>query len=135
MRPSGDIQVFSPEEVWAKLRPAVTDPKRIRRTDPGTPEVCNIYHLHRAFNSEQTVEEVAAQCRSAGWGCLDCKRVLFEGMERTLAPMRERAAEIRGTPGRVEAVLRAGAAAARSIAHETLRSVKHMMGLDAGLLS
>ncbi len=124
-----------PDDVWAKLRPAVTDPKRIRRTDPGTPEVCNIYHLHRAFNPEQTVEHVAVQCRAAGWGCLDCKRVLFEGMERTLVPIRERAAEIRASPGRIEEVLRGGAAAARAIARETLRSVKHMMGLDAGLLS
>ncbi len=119
-----------PDAVWAKLRPAVTDPKRIRRTDPGTPEVCNIYHLHRAFNSEQTVEEVAVQCRSAGWGCLDCKRVLFEGMERTLAPIRERAAEIRGTPGGVERILHDGAKKARRIARRTLKDVKRRMGLQ-----
>ena len=65
----------TPEEVWAKLRPAMTDPARVRRTDPGTPEVCNIYHLHKAFNDEATVEHVAVQCRTAGWGCIDCKKV------------------------------------------------------------
>src|SRR5215475_945413 len=66
----------SPESIWAKLRPAVTDPKRIKKTDPGTPEVCNIYHLHKAFSPTTTVEHVAVQCRSAGWGCIDCKKVL-----------------------------------------------------------
>jgi tryptophanyl-tRNA synthetase len=125
----------SPEEIWAKLRPAVTDPKRVRRTDPGTPEVCNIYHLHQAFNPESTVEVVAERCRTAGWGCLDCKKVLFEGMERLLAPMRARAADIRSRPGHVEEVLGDGAATARRVARDTIRDVKEIMGLapDAGL--
>ncbi len=125
----------SPDEIWAKLRPAVTDPKRVRRTDPGTPEVCNIYHLHKAFNPESTVELVAERCRSAGWGCLDCKKVLFEGMELTLAPMRARAADIRSRPGHVEEVLGDGASTARRVARDTLREVKEIMGLaaDAGL--
>src|SRR5687768_1794183 len=73
-----------PEDVWAKLRPAVTDPARVKRTDPGTPEVCNIFHLHRAFSPPQTVAHVATQCRTAGWGCIDCKKVLHESMEREL---------------------------------------------------
>jgi tryptophanyl-tRNA synthetase len=124
-----------PEEIWAKLRPAVTDPKRVHRTDPGTPEVCNIYHLHRAFNPPDTVEHVAVQCRSAGWGCIDCKRVLFDGMERTLAPIRARATEIRARPERVTEVLHDGAASARRRADATLREVKSRMGLDAGPLS
>src|SRR5207302_2488504 len=71
----------SPEAIWAKLRPAVTDPKRIRRTDPGTPEVCNIYHLHKGFSPPATVEHVAAQCSTAGWGCIDCKKVLADSIE------------------------------------------------------
>jgi tryptophanyl-tRNA synthetase len=119
----------SSDQIWEKLRPAVTDPKRVRRTDPGTPEVCNIYHLHKALNPPETVTMVAAQCRSAGWGCIDCKRVLLEGLERTLAPIRQRAAGIRGRPQYVDEVLGDGAAAARRIARETLREVKEMMGL------
>ena len=80
-----------PASIWEKLRPAATDPARVRRTDPGTPEVCNIYHLHKAFSPPATVEHVAVQCRTAGWGCLDCKKVLHESMEKELTPIRARA--------------------------------------------
>ena len=118
-----------PEDVWKKLRPAVTDPKRVRREDPGTPEVCNIYHLHKAFSSPATVEHVAQQCSSAGWGCIDCKKVLHESMELELVPIRARAAELRDAPARVTEALDAGAERAQSIARETLREVKDVMGL------
>jgi len=119
-----------PDAVWEKLRPAVTDPKRIKRTDPGTPEVCNIYHLHKAFSAPETVEHVAQQCSTAGWGCIDCKRVLFESMERDLVPIRRRAEELRSNPKRVEEALAAGAAACRVLARETMSVVRKRMGLD-----
>jgi tryptophanyl-tRNA synthetase len=117
-----------PEEVWKKLRPAVTDPKRIKRTDPGTPEVCNIYHLHKAFSPPETVEHVAVQCSTAGWGCIDCKRVLFESMEKELVPIRRRAEELRRDPSKVDAVLAAGATHCRALATETMRGVRERMG-------
>jgi tryptophanyl-tRNA synthetase len=118
----------SPESIWSKLRPAVTDPKRIRRTDPGTPEVCNIYHLHRAFSAPQMVQHVAVQCSTAGWGCIDCKKVLAESMERELAPIRARAAELGATPQLVEDVLSAGADRCRDLAHQTMDVVRDRMG-------
>ena len=118
----------APEAIWQKLRPAVTDPKRVRRTDPGTPEVCNIYHLHAAFSAPAVVEEVAVNCRTAGWGCIDCKKVLFESMTRELAPIRERATAIRENPGRVEDVLAEGAAKAAEVASGTMAEVKSRMG-------
>jgi tryptophanyl-tRNA synthetase len=118
-----------PDSVWAKLRPAVTDPKRIRRTDPGTPEVCNIYHLHKAFSDGATVERVAHECSTAGWGCIDCKRVLFESLMRELQPMRERAAELRAHPEWVDHILAEGTARSRALARETLGEVKQRMGL------
>jgi tryptophanyl-tRNA synthetase len=119
----------SPESIWEKLRPAVTDPKRVRRTDPGTPEVCNIYHLHKAFSSPATVEHVAVQCRTAGWGCIDCKRVLHESMEKELAPIRARAKEIAANPKKVADSLVKGAEQAREIASTTMKTVKDKMGL------
>ncbi len=118
-----------PESVWEKLRPAVTDPARVRRTDPGTPEVCNIYHLHRAFSPPDVVANVETQCRTAGWGCIECKKVLFEHMNKELAPIRARSVEIRARPEIVDQVIGDGAATARRVASETMREVKLRMGL------
>ena len=116
-----------PKATWEKLRPAVTDPARIRRTDPGTPEVCNIYHLHKAFSPAATVEHVAVQCSTAGWGCIDCKRVLHENMEQELAPIRARALGMKRES--LAEVLGDGSARARRIAGDTMREVKERMGL------
>jgi len=119
-----------PASIWEKLKPAVTDPKRVRRTDPGTPEVCNIYHLHKAFSPPATVEHVAVQCRTAGWGCIDCKKVLHQSMEKELAPIRARAKEIAGNPDKMKKDLSRGAEHARSVASATMREVKQKMGLS-----
>ena len=118
----------SPDSIWAKLRPAVTDPKRIKRTDPGTPEVCNIYHLHKAFSPVATVEHVATQCTTAGWGCIDCKKVLAASIETELVPIRARAAELEANPKRVDDALAAGAAKCRRLARETMDVVRDRMG-------
>ena len=118
-----------PEAIWEKLRPAVTDPARVRRTDPGTPEVCNIYHLHRAFSPPDVVAHVETQCRTAGWGCIECKKVLFEHLNAELTPIRRRAEEIRARPEIVDEVAGDGAETARRVAGETMREVKVRMGL------
>jgi len=118
-----------PASIWEKLRPAVTDPARVRRTDPGTPEVCNIFHLHKAFSPPATVEHVAVQCRTAGWGCIDCKKVLHESMEKELAPIRARAKQIAGNPRKLSDTLAAGADHASTIARQTMGEVKTKMGL------
>ena len=118
----------SPEEIWEKLRPAATDPARVTRKDPGTPELCNIYSLHQFFSDPATVAEVAQKCRTAGWGCLDCKRRLADAMSATLAPIRSQAVELKQTPQRVDGILARGAERAREIARETLRETKRRMG-------
>ena len=117
------------EQVWAKLRPAATDPARMRRTDPGTPEVCNIYHLHKGFSAPETVQTVALNCSTAGWGCIDCKKVLHQSIETELTPIRRRAEEIAARPAIVDDALASGAAKARVIARETMGEVKERMGL------
>jgi tryptophanyl-tRNA synthetase len=118
-----------PASIWKKLRPAVTDPARVRKTDPGTPEVCNIYHLHRAFSPPDVVSHVETQCRTAGWGCIECKKVLFENVNTELTPIRTRAAEIRSQPELVDQVAGDGALTARRVAAVTMREVKDRMGL------
>jgi tryptophanyl-tRNA synthetase len=117
-------------EIWAKLRPAVTDPKRIKRTDPGTPEVCNIYHLHKAFSPPETVQHVAEQCSTAGWGCIDCKKVLAGSIETELVPIRTRAERLAQDAGLVDDALASGATKARLLARETMRGVRDRMGFE-----
>ncbi len=119
----------SPDEIWQKLRPAKTDPARVTKKDPGTPEICNLYHLHQYFSPPETVELVAQNCRGARWGCLDCKRVLADNMIATLAPIRERALALQAQPARVDQILGDGAATARRLAGETMREVRARMGL------
>ncbi|HWN17720.1 MAG TPA: tryptophan--tRNA ligase [Gemmatimonadales bacterium] len=118
----------TPEEIWQKLRPAKTDPARVTRKDPGNPEICNIYHLHKYFSPRETVSVVAENCRGAKWGCLDCKRVLADNMIATLAPIRERALQLQGAPDRVDEILAEGAATARRRASETMGEVRDRMG-------
>lgn len=118
----------TPEEIWQKLRPAMTDPARKTRKDPGNPEVCNIFALHRHFSPPETVEQVAVNCRTAAWGCLDCKKVLAENMTATLAPLRERTVELSADPGRVDQILGDGAVTAAGSAAETMAGVEERMG-------
>ncbi|MBY0488898.1 MAG: tryptophan--tRNA ligase [Gemmatimonadaceae bacterium] len=125
----------SDDEIWQKLRPAVTDPARVRKTDPGNPDVCNIFQLHKAFNDEATQAHVAQQCRSAGWGCMDCKKVLHEGMIRELTPIRRRAEALDANPQQALDAIADGGRAAREIAQTTMREVRDIIGLDPLRLS
>lgn len=120
----------TPEQIWDKLRGAVTDPTRQRKTDAGEPERCaTIYQLHRAFSPAETVAEVEENCRGAKWGCIDCKKSLHQHMVAELTPIRERAAELASAPSQVTALLDAGAQKARAVAQETIGAVKDLMGL------
>jgi tryptophanyl-tRNA synthetase len=118
----------SPEEIWEKLRPAATDPARVTRKDPGNPALCNLFTLHQHFSPPETIAEVDVKCRTAGWGCLDCKRRLADAMIATLAPIRGRAEELKREPARMDAVLARGAERARAIAGTVLGEVKRKMG-------
>jgi tryptophanyl-tRNA synthetase len=118
----------SPDEIWQKLRTAMTDPARVTKKDPGNPEICNIFSLHKYFSSAETVAEVDVKCRTAGWGCLDCKRRLADAMIETLAPIRARAAELKRDPAAVDGLLARGTERARSIAAGTIKEVKRKMG-------
>lgn len=118
-----------PDAIWEKLKPAKTDPARKRRTDPGNPDICNIYTIHKGFSPPATQVEVARNCRTAAWGCIDCKRVLFEHMNAELTPIRRRAEHLRNDQGAVNAVLGQGAKHAKAVAQETMSHVKEAMGL------
>jgi len=120
----------APEQVWEKLRPAKTDPARIKRTDPGTPEKCTIWSYHQLVTKEPELSEIHTGCTTAGIGCIDCKKRFHKNLMAVLDPIRERHAELAG-PGRkmVEDKLEANAAACRAAASRTILEVKEKMGL------
>jgi tryptophanyl-tRNA synthetase len=119
----------SPDVIWEKLKPAATDPARVTRKDPGNPEICNIFTIHQGFSPPDTVQLVAHNCRTAGWGCLDCKRVLADQMIAALGPIRERAKTLQREPRTVANLLQAGAVKAQAMARRTMALVRRGMGL------
>jgi tryptophanyl-tRNA synthetase len=124
------ISLREPEKaIWDKLRTAATDPARVRRTDPGNPDVCNIFTLHKFFSSGERQAEVRTGCTTAGIGCIDCKKLLFEGLKDDLARIAARAQELRNDPGRIDEILAAGAARAREVARATMDRVRDRLGL------
>jgi tryptophanyl-tRNA synthetase len=114
----------SPEETRQRVMMMVTDPQRIKRTDPGNPDVCNVFTLHKVFTNKEVVEMINIECRRAGIGCVDCKKMLAESLNRTLEPFRAKRAEIAAKPNLVPAVLADGAVRARAIAEKTMQEVR-----------
>ena len=124
-----DIEIaLSDEETIERVKTAVTDPARRYRNDPGHPDICNIYQLHRYFNPFQ-LDDIADQCRSAKTGCVDCKLLLAQEINSTFKPFRERRAALDANPQYITDILADGAERARAIARETLMEVKERMGL------
>jgi len=119
-----------PDEIWAGVRTAVTDPGRVRRDDPGDPDVCNVFTLHKLISDAGLIDDIESQCRAGTRGCVDCKQILSESIASAFAPFRAKAAELRADPDTVAQVLGDGAETARAVASETLREVHERMGLD-----
>ena len=121
----------TPEETTQRVLTAFTDPQRQRRSDPGRPEVCNVYSLHKLFSPAQDITAVYEECVSAERGCVDCKRHLAGSVNAFLEPLRERRRELEAQPGYVKEVLIEGGRRARSIARQTIAEVYEKMGLGA----
>ncbi|MDD5369580.1 MAG: tryptophan--tRNA ligase [Anaerolineaceae bacterium] len=119
----------TPEETTKLVMSMVTDPARMRRTDPGNPDVCNVFSLHKVFSSPEEVGMVNVECRRAGIGCVDCKKMLARNLNTSLAPFRERRAEIGKDPQGVWDILHDGARRAGVIAEATMREVRDAVGL------
>ncbi len=117
------------KDVWEKLRTAVTDVNRVRRSDTGNPEVCNIYTIHRAFSGNAMLLEIDKGCRSAAIGCIDCKKMLFENINKELAPIREKAIALKNHTGYVIDALKKGASECSVIAKQTMDEVRKAIGL------
>ena len=118
-----------PESVTRKIRTMPTDPARVKRTDPGNPDVCPVWQLHEVYSDAQRKEWVRRGCTTAGIGCLECKQPVIEAINAELAPIRERAQAYLEDPTLVKNILADGCDRARKLATETIRDVREAIGL------
>ena len=116
----------SPEEITRKMRTAVTDPQKIRKGDPGRPDICLVFAYHNKFNPEE-VPEIRTGCESGALGCVECKQRCAERIAATLAPHRDRRAHYENHPEEVRGILRDGEARARGVAEQTMKEVHEAM--------
>jgi tryptophanyl-tRNA synthetase len=118
----------TPEETAKRIMTAVTDPARQYRSDPGHPEVCNVFSLHKFYNVDR-VDEISEQCKTAKIGCVDCKKMLASGINDALGPFRQKRSELEKDSDYIYDVMNDGGRKARAIATQTLYEVKQNMGL------
>jgi tryptophanyl-tRNA synthetase len=118
-----------PKSFWNKLKKAYTDPQRLTLSDPGRPEICNIFTMHKAISPKETQDEVYVNCTQAKWGCVACKQVLFDNFEKELIPLRTKREQL--SIDQVRQALGDGAAKARRLAVETMKEVRAAMGLGS----
>ena len=127
------VLLTDPESVVRqKLKTMVTDPARVRRTDPGNPDVCPVGDLHKIFSTQETIAKVYEGCRSAGIGCIECKSWVADALVKILNPMQERRKKYEDNPRLAWDILEAGSARARDVAGATMDEVRKSMGLDYG---
>jgi tryptophanyl-tRNA synthetase len=119
----------TPDEIRKKTSQMITDPQRIKRTDPGNPDVCNVFTFHRFYSSAQTVAEVDAACRTAQIGCVECKKKMAEYLITYLAPIRDRIAHFRQNPAMVKDIIRSGNKKAAEEAGKTMKLVRKAIKL------
>ena len=119
----------TPDETLARVKEMVTDPARIKRTDPGNPDICNVFTMHKIFSPQADIEMVNVECRTAGIGCVDCKKLFAKNLNAHLEPFRAKRAELESQPEYVQDVLEDGAGRARGIAQKTMEEVREAMEL------
>ena len=119
----------TPEETTARVKDMVTDPARVKRTDPGNPDVCNVFSMHKVFSSAEEVETINRDCRTAALGCVDCKKRFAANLNKNLEPFRAQRSEIASKPEQVWDILHDGAKRARELADETMREVREAVQL------
>ena len=120
----------SPADVEKQMRTMPTDPARVRRTDPGNPEICPVWQFHQVYSDEAVKDWVQQGCRSAGIGCIECKQPVIDAVLAELKPIQERGREYAAQPDLVHNIVNEGCERAREVARETMEEVRHAMSLD-----
>ncbi|OLD74870.1 MAG: tryptophan--tRNA ligase [Nitrospirae bacterium 13_1_20CM_4_62_6] len=115
--------------VRQKLKTMVTDPARVKRTDPGNPDVCPVYDFHKIFSPAAVIERVNRECRTAEIGCIDCKKLVADAMVERLTPIWDERNKLTAKPDRVEEIVREGGKRAAAVSHGTLEEVKAAMNI------
>ncbi len=110
-----------------KLKTMVTDPARVKRTDPGNPDVCPVFDFHKIFSPVAVIERVNRECRTAEIGCIDCKKLVADAMVERLTPIWEGRKKLTAKPDQVEEIVRDGSKRAQAVSHQTLEEVKEAM--------
>jgi len=119
----------TPQETTKRVREMVTDPARVKRTDPGNPDVCNVFTMHKIMSSQEDIDMVNVECRRAGIGCVDCKLLFANNLNKHLEPFRAKRAEFASQGSYVQDVLNDGGKRARAIAQKTMVEVREAMQL------
>lgn len=119
----------TPEETNQRVMSMVTDPARLRRSDPGNPDICNVFTFHKIFSSSEQVDMVNVECRRAGIGCVDCKKMMAANLNQYLAPFRSRRIDLARDPKHIWDILQEGAGRASAIAQQTMAEVRQAIGL------
>jgi len=114
----------SPDEISAKVAKMLTDPQRARKSDPGDPDVCNVYEFHKLYSDSQNVERINRECRTAEIGCVECKEIMARHLINALEPMREKRAYYETRPNLVDEIIEDGCEKARKVARQTMAEVK-----------
>jgi len=114
----------SPEQTSARVAQMITDPQRARRSDPGDPDVCNVFSFHKIYTDPQSVAEINTQCRSAQIGCVECKKIMAKNLVAALDPVRDKRRYYESRPELVEEIIREGSHRARTIARQTMDEVR-----------
>jgi len=119
----------TPEETTQRVMTMVTDPQRKLRSDPGNPDICNVFSMHKIFSDAEEIEMVNVECRRAGIGCVDCKQLFAKNLNDHLEPFRVRRTDLAGDPELVWDILEDGATRAKHIAEQTMVEVRAAVGL------
>jgi tryptophanyl-tRNA synthetase len=124
------IALSEPKETLEKkVLSMKTDPQRLKKTDPGRPEICNVFSYHKYFTDSQEVDKIQTKCRNAEIGCVECKRILFENIDRFLSPIREKRKEYEENIGYIEKIIITGTQKAKEVAKENMKDIRNAMGL------